>query len=169
MCCKFSVSYRKKDPEEVVKICQSVGLPNACLKYLHREEVKEAILHHHLITLKQEMTKLSKLDRISNKDCRHMQSYMVQKSLEDSRLEFRWRTSMLDCRAWMPGKYNGMKACPHCRAGRESGEEESGVHWLSCDAYSPVRQNLDPELVAADRLQFLRKVQLVRAIQDLRV
>ena len=62
----------------------------------------------------------------------------------------------MDCQAWVPGKYNG----------RESGEEESGVHWLLCDAYSQIRQNPDPETLATDRLQFLRKVQLVRAEQE---
>ena len=34
---------------------------------------------------------------------------------------------------------------------------------LTCDAYSQIRQGLDPELVNTDRLRFLRKVQLVRA------
>ena len=149
--------------EEVVTICKTVGLPNACDVYVDRKEVKEAMLHHHLINLKQEMKELKKLDRISSKECRYMQGYMLQKSLEDARLEFRWRTGMIDCRAWMPAKYGGEKACTHCRAGREAGEEESGVHWLTCDAYSQLRQGLDPELVDTDRLCFLRKVQLVRA------
>ena len=53
------------------------------------------MLHHHLIGLKQEMQGMSKLDSISNKECRYMHSYMLEKSLEDSRLEFRWRTHML--------------------------------------------------------------------------
>ena len=47
---------------------------------------------------------LSKLDRINKKECRFMQSYMPDKSLKDFRLEFWWRTVMLDCRGWMPGK-----------------------------------------------------------------
>ena len=84
------------------------------------------------------------------------------KSLEDARLEFCWRTSMLDCRAWMPGKYGGLKACPHCPEGRDAGEEESGVHWLTCPAYTRFRQGLDPEAVFEDRMSFLRMVQLVR-------
>ena len=104
--------------EEVVQICKMVGVPNACEVFVSREEVTEAILHHHLISLKQEMKQLKKLDRISDKEVRFMQNYMLQKSLEDARLEFKWKTSMLDCRAWMPGKYSGEKACPHCQAGR---------------------------------------------------
>ena len=148
--------------QEVVKICQEVGLQNACEVFLTRAEVKEAILYHHLAGLKEEMKARQKLDRISNEDCRKMQSYMLNKSLEDSRLEFRWRTGMLDCRAWMPAKYGGVKACPHCPEGREDGEEESGVHWLTCQAYSQVRQGLDPEGSQEDRIVFLRRVQLIR-------
>ena len=137
--------------KEVVIICETVGLPNACENYLDSKEVKEVILHHHLANLKLEMEKLSKLDRISCNDIRYMQSYMKQKSLEDARLEFRWRTGMSDCRAWMPAKYGGENACPYCRAGREAWEEESGVHWLTCDAFTQMRQGLDPELVDTDR------------------
>jgi hypothetical protein len=75
--------------EEVTAICKEVGLPDGCKEYLDRKEVQEAMLHHHLIDLKQEMKGMTKLDRISNNECRYMQSYMLDKSLEDSRLEFR--------------------------------------------------------------------------------
>ena len=75
-----------------------------------RAEVKKAMFYHHLSGLKEEMKAKKKLDRISNEDCRKMQRYMLQKSLENSRPEFKWRTSMLDCRGWMPAKYGGMRA-----------------------------------------------------------
>ena len=143
-------------------ICLPVGLKNACKVYVSREEVREAMMYDHLCILKMEMEALKKLDRISKEDCRYMQDYMTQKSLEDARLEFRWRTGMIDCRAWMPGKYGGLKACPHCSEGRDAGEEESGVHWLTCTAYTRFRQGLDPEGVFKDRMKFLRMVQLVR-------
>ena len=53
------------------------------------------------------MKEKKKLDPISDIDCRYMQSYMLKKSLEDSRLEFKLRTGMLDCRAWMPARSGG--------------------------------------------------------------
>ena len=68
---------------------------------------------------------------------------------------------MLDCRANMKGKYRG-KSCPHCPAGRERGEVESSQHWLVCAAYSELRQNLDPELNSKHRVQYLKRVLLVR-------
>ena len=47
------------------------------------------------------MQGLSKLDKIKNEDLRKPQKYMEKISLEDSRLEFRWRTGMLDNRGCM--------------------------------------------------------------------
>ncbi len=35
-----------------------------------------------------------------------MQLYMMGKSLEDSWLEFKWRTNMIDIRTTMKGKYS---------------------------------------------------------------
>ena len=45
----------------------------------------------------------------------------------------------------VPHTYNGVKACPHCGAGTDSGEEESGIHWLTCDAYNQVSQGVRRE------------------------
>ena len=69
---------------------------------------------------------------------------------------------MLDCRAWKAGQVWGLRACPPCPEGREAGEEESGIHWLTCKAYSQVRQGLDPEGSLNDGIVFLRRVQLIQ-------
>jgi hypothetical protein len=73
----------------------------------------------------------------------------------------RSRTGMLDCRANMGRRYSG-KTCPHCQAGREDGEIESSLHWLSCEAYSELRAGMDPELNLDHRVVYLRRVQLHR-------
>ena len=52
--------------------------------------------------------------------------------------------------------------CSLAAEGREAGMEESGVHWLTCQAYAQVRQVLDPEGDLDDRIKFLRRVMLVR-------
>ena len=88
---------------------------------------------------------------------------MKDKSLEDSRLEFRWLTNMLDTRTTMPGRYGGRRTCPHCPEGREGGQEESPSHLLWCQAYSSLRGGMDPELVRQDRVRYLRKVIKVRS------
>ena len=58
--------------------------------------------------------------------------------------------------------YTGARVCPHCLVGRESRDKETGKHWLTCVAYSELRQGIDPEICAKDILRFLRLVQLVR-------
>ena len=108
--------------KEVVDICLPVGLKNACKVYVSREEVREAMMYDHLCILKMEMEALKKLDRISKEDCRYMQDYMTQRSLEDARppgvpLEDGYDQLLgLDA-----GDVRGLKAFPHCSKGRDAG------------------------------------------------
>ena len=55
--------------QEVVEICQKIGLSNACLEYVQREEVAEAIMISHLKVLKEEY-KMEKLKHLQNTDIR---------------------------------------------------------------------------------------------------
>ena len=143
------------------EICCKLGLPNACKQFIKREDVLENIKLSSLKKLKLEMEGLTKLESMKNKDLRKPQIYMNRVSLEDSRLEFRWRTGMLDNRGCMGKKYSS-KACPHCEEGRQEGVEETSLHWLSCEAYRELRHGLDPELVIEDRLKYLSRVQELR-------
>ena len=112
---------------EVKEACSKIGLEDITEKYISREKIKEAILYHNMNEVKEEMQseKYKKLDKIKYGDCREIQPYMKEKSLEDSRIEFLWLTDMLDTRTTMPGRYGRKKTCPHCPAGREDGQEES--------------------------------------------
>ena len=94
------------------------------------------------------------------RDTRKMQSYMKQKSLENRILEFQWQTNMIDTRVNMKGKYPKDKyECPHCPKGRQPGGSlETSDHLLDCRVYRDLREDLDPELVVADRTTYLRKV-----------
>ena len=87
---------------------------------------------------------------------------MREKSVEDSRLEFRWMTDMLDTWTTMAGRYGRKKTCPHCPAGQEEGQEESPDHLLVCQAYSSLRKGMDPEPVRRDGVMYLRQVIKVR-------
>ena len=50
--------------KEVRTICQAMGLPDATQQYVSRQEAKEAMNIHHLITVKKEMEGKSKCDQI---------------------------------------------------------------------------------------------------------
>ena len=64
-----------------------MGLGGVTKKYLHREEVKEYIAYHDMKMAKIDMEPLEKCSVIRNRDCRYVQSYMYEKSLDQSRLE----------------------------------------------------------------------------------
>ena len=149
---------------EAREACFRIGLPDVTKKYISREDIKEAIMFPNMAEVKKEMQsgKYKKLDKIKYSDCRAMQPYMKEKSLEDSRLEFRRVTDMLDTRTTMPGRYGRKKTCPHCPAGRKERQEESPDHLLLCEAYSSLREGKDPELVRKDRITYLRQVVIVR-------
>ena len=79
--------------KEVQEICERVGLPDACLQYVSKEEIKSAMQLSHVKALKEQMTGLSKLEHLMHEDLRFSQDYVKTKSLEDARLEFRWQTT----------------------------------------------------------------------------
>ena len=109
---------------------------------------------------KEKMEPLEKCTAIRKRDCRFVQPYMYQKSLEQSRLEFLWDTSMIDTRTTMKGKYvKNQYNCPHCREGREEGTLETPDHILTtCSAYSDLREGLNPEAILEDWASVLRSV-----------
>ena len=154
--------------QEVKEICRRIGLPNACKQYIPRKQVLEQIKLSSLKKVKEDMEGLTKLESIKNEDLRQPQKYMRSVSLEDSRLEFRWRTGMLDNRGCMGKRYRS-KACPHCPAGRVEGQEETSAHWLSCQAYEGLRIGLDPEGQLEDRVKYIRRVQEMRKLLELTI
>ena len=144
---------------EVNEICRKTGLPDATLAYIPRKEVLEAITLFNLIKVKEEMLAKAtkKLVDMVKIDCRKEQDYMKNVSLCDSRLEFRFQANMIETRTTMKNKYK-QKNCPHCKEGKEDGEEESPGHILdSCTAYSDIRLGLDPLRIQRDRAVFLRQ------------
>ena len=107
---------------EVQEICKTVGLSNVTEKYLYREEVIKYIQYYDMKCAKEKMEPLEKCTVIRKRDCRFVQPYMYQKSLEQSRLEFLWDTNIIDTRTTMKGKYvKNQYNCPTAgRAGRRA-------------------------------------------------
>ena len=64
----------------------------------------------------------------------------------------------IDTRTTMKGKYNKKYNCPHCREGIKEGTLESPLHLLYCQAYSDLRQGMNPEQNYDERAVYLRKV-----------
>ena len=147
----------------MTEICKVTGLPNVCQKCVSRAKVEDALRIHHLKEIRKEMEPLKKLDYIKIKDTRHMQEYLQQKSLENSRREFLLETHMTDTRCNIKGKYEkDQYQCPHC----VEGSLETSGHLLVCPAYADRREGLDPELRLEDRASYLRKGVLRRTLLE---
>ena len=110
--------------KDVQEMCKRVGLPDACLQYVFKVEIKIAMQLSNAKTPKEQIIGLSKQEHLVHKDLRFSQDYVKTKSLEDARLEFRWQTGMLDNRANMGRRYSS-KTCPHCEDGHDDGAIES--------------------------------------------
>ena len=140
-----------------------MGLPDITKQYINRNVVKEYMEYFDMKLAKEQMTGKEKYRHILHCDFRKMQKYMQSKSLQYSRIEFLWRTDMLDTRTTMKGKYSKDQSwCPHCDLGRSVGLAETPAHLLECDAYLNLRQGIDPELVDEDRAPYLSRVVLRR-------
>ena len=63
-------------------------------EFFNRKEVLEAIMINNLKTLKEEYN-TEKLKHLKNTNIQYMQIYMTQTSLENARLEFKYRTRMM--------------------------------------------------------------------------
>ena len=108
---------------------------------------------------------MEKLKHLKNIDLRYIQKYMKQASLENARLELRYKIRMLNNRANMAKRYT-LKYCPHCPAGWQDGVVENSQHWLECAAYKALRVGVDPENVLEYRVRYIRGVQLFREQLD---
>ena len=154
--------------KEVQNIGKDMGLPDATQQYVSREEIKKALSYHNLATTKKAMEGKSKCDQIYSKDFRKMQEFMKEKSLENSRIEVMWLTNMIDTRSTMKGKYKGYN-CPHCNDGCSKGALETPVHLMHCQAYTDLRQGINPEEDQTDRAGYLRKVIARRKELELKI
>ena len=108
--------------------------------------------------MKEEMSRMTKLDEIKDEDFRNVQSYMNSCSIETARMTFSLRGKMYKCRANYHGSYDKEeRGCPACREARGEEddrsqgmsqdrpviEEESQSHLAVCPYYSHLRQGLD--------------------------
>ena len=92
--------------QEVSGICQEIGLEDLNDNDICKEKVKEEIFYHHYKEMKEDMSKLTKLEDIKNEDFREVQDYMKCCAIEQARLTFSLRSKMYDCCANYDGKYD---------------------------------------------------------------
>ena len=95
--------------KEVSIICKEIHLPDASIKDVDKEEIKNAIKYDHLKSLKQEL-KGDKLKDMANSDVSTRREYTSWGLLE-CRMAYRLETRMFVCRANMPTLYKRDLTC----------------------------------------------------------
>ena len=146
---------------EVKEICRQIGIEDLNKHNISKTHIKEAIFYSHYKSMKEDMSKSSKLEDIQNEDYRCIQPYFLDKSVSNTRLAFRIRTKMLEK---IPGNYKNMfknskegLKCSHC-------EEDvmTQIHCVSCPGFKQLREGLDLTCMA-DMVVYFRRVMVERS------
>ena len=144
--------------EEVAVICQAIGLPDVARKDVTKEEIKEKIVEHHQMILKEEMKTKKKLKDLANHDLRVPRPYLATMNLGEARMAVKLETRMLDIASNMKARYKENMACQACN----NAEEETQEHLEECDGYTHIRSNYDL-IDMVDKARFFSKLMLERA------
>ena len=82
--------------QEVTDICQNLNIPDVNHNLVPKSVVKEAIFEHHYSEMKEEVSKMKKLYPIKDQDFREVQNHFMDKSIENGRTSFKFRSKMLE-------------------------------------------------------------------------
>ena len=82
--------------QEVKEICATLDIPDANKEIISKSIVKNAVRNHHYKEMKEEISKMKKLDPIKHEDFSEAQKYLQDKSIENGRTAFKLRSQMLE-------------------------------------------------------------------------
>ena len=143
--------------KEVRDICSELGLSDLNSSEVTKEEIKEAIKHHHYKDMKAELDKSKKLSDIKHEDFSKVQNYFNGKSVEDTRMAFRVRSQLvpkIPCN--FKNKYKKSASgltCIYCK----ENVDMSQSHCLQCEAWGDIRRDLDLTSIE-DMVAFFRRM-----------
>jgi hypothetical protein len=129
--------------QEVTDICQKLNIPDVNDNLVPKSVVKEAIFEHHYSDIKEEVSKMKKLDPIKDQDFGEVQNYFMDKSIENAGMSFKIRSQILE---EIPGNFkNKFKnekeklKCQHCS------EQQilTQSHCVECPASTEIKKDLD--------------------------
>ena len=150
--------------KEVSEICQVLGIPDVSREEVGKSEIKEAVHHHHQMSLKKEMEGLKKCEELKNQDLSKPQGYFSMKCLEDCRMAFRLQCKMFDCPGNMKSKYKGRMGCIVCTSWLAEGEVApvaTQEHLMVCPGLSYLWVGRDLEYSLSNKISYFRDVKSV--------
>ena len=141
-------------------ICEEVMIPNVMEEDVPKRIIKEALIFHNCKEIRMEIEekKLKKLKSIMNEDFSETKHYMKNKSINESRIQFRMRTNMLEFRGNMKGSHKTDLSCRGCK---KPETQEDQLHVMSCSAYEDLRIGLS-FAEDGDLVKYFQRVLLTR-------
>ena len=130
---------------EVADICEQLNIPDIRHQDIKDGCFKKAIFEHHYLELKEKIAGSKKMEKHQNDDFRNVQGYMMEKSIEKSRIAFKIRCEMIpEIKGNFKDRYRrkgGEEAlkCQEC----STGEIESQSHCLVCPRWDTIRNGLE--------------------------
>ena len=147
--------------QEVAIICQEIGIPDMNKYNIKKIQIKEAIFYSHYESMKEEISRSSKLEDIKDEDFRKIQPYFLDKSIENTGIAFRIRTKLIKN---IPGNFKSMfqnnpdgLKCSHCD---ETIMTQS--HCVICPGLAALRVGLEMDDIG-DMVTFFRKLMIERS------
>ena len=148
--------------QEVTDICQQLNIPDVNENSVPKSVVKESIFNHHHAEMKEEVSKMKKLDPIKGDDFREVPEYFMDKSIENGRMAFQLRSQMLK---EIPGnfknKFRNEKEkliCQHC----SQDQIMTQSHCVDCPAWTEIKKDLDLSKIE-DMVKFFQRLLNERA------
>ena len=127
--------------------------------------VKEAIFGHNYSEMKEEVSKMKKLEPIKGDDFREVPEYFMDKSIENGRMAFQLRSQMLK---EIPGnfknKFRNEKEkliCQHC----SQDQIMTQSHCVDCPAWTEIKKDLDLSKIE-DMVKFFQRLLNERAKRE---
>ena len=126
--------------KEVEDICNTIGIANINEKEVTKEELEDAIFFHNYREMKEDINKYKKLEDVKHEDMRELPEYMMEKSLETSRMAFRVRTKMVkSIKMNYKNSHKQNLMCDRC----DLRQNETQCHAMTCPGWEEQRAGLD--------------------------
>ena len=146
--------------QEVSEICNVLGIPDANVVVVSKQEVKKAIFEHHYSDMVKVVQEQTKLEDIKDDDFSEVQGYFDDKSVEKARMAFKIRSHMVpeipgNFKNKFRGRGNGNEGltCPYCT----QGDIMTQNHCLTCPEWTQLKEGLDVTNID-DLVIFFRKL-----------
>jgi hypothetical protein len=148
----------------VASICREIGIPDVnelgCDNDVDvtKAAIKKAVWDHHHADVKKDLNESSKLMDIKDDDFSTVQEYFNDKSVCNTRMEFKVRCKMVpDIPCNFKNKYKRMGEDGLIFSYCKKGSEFSQSHCLDCPAWAEIRKGLDLTKIK-DLVVFFRKL-----------